>query len=202
MRRHVATARAACAVAMLTVPAAAQRPASAIVLPAPFAPYQTWTTLLETPRPVSQRLWMQCMMPTEAQWEQERAVKGPHADRYVMVYGNAGAVAGLKPDADRFPVGTVIAKEKRVFDEATVAGVAFMVKRSDPRFADTGGWEFLDFAAAPAAVPPTGRSAAPPADSPQDQCATCHRGARRDYVFGPYPNRPREDRRLRLPPPE
>ena len=131
------------------------------------------------------------MMPTEAQWEAERAAKGPHAERYVMVYGNSAAVAGMKPDADTFPVGTIIAKEKRLpfTTPPTVAGAAFMVKRADPRFAETGGWEFLYFDALPAAVPPPGRASTRSADSAQERCAPCHRGARKDYVFGPYPRR-------------
>jgi Cytochrome P460 len=179
------------ATAIFAASVGAGRAAPSVVLPPELAAYKAWTALLGAPRPVSQRLWMLCVMPTEAQWAEERAVKGPHAERYVMVYGNTAAVAGLKPGADRFPVGTMIAKEKRLAftTPTTVAGVAFMVKRADPRFAETGGWEFLYFDALPPPSPPPAGASVRPASSAQDRCAPCHRGARKDYVFGPYPTR-------------
>jgi hypothetical protein len=71
----------------------------------------------------------------------------------------------------------VIAKEKLMDSpEGTVAGVAFMIKRSTPQFASTGGWEFAYY-------PRSGNSASIQA------CAACHlSAASKDYVFGLYPS--------------
>jgi cytochrome P460 len=145
-----------------------------IVLPAEFANYAKWRPLLEKPHAVSLKLWMMCVMPTEAHWETERRRVGPHADRLIMVYGNPVAATGARSGAS-FPPGAVIAKEKRRSDATSPDGVAFMVKRTDARFKDTGGWEFLYY-------PTAGDQRAT-----HEQCASCHRKAARDYVFGKYP---------------
>jgi hypothetical protein len=145
-----------------------------VVLPTEFANYARWRPLLDKPHAVSLKLWMMCMAPTEAQWDAERRRVGPHADRLIMVYGNpAGATAATS--GEPFPPGATIPKEKRRSDKAAPDGVAFMVKRQDARFRDTGGWEFLYY---PTAGDPR---------ATHEQCASCHRQAARDYVFGKYP---------------
>jgi hypothetical protein len=53
------------------------------------------------------------------------------------------------------------------------AAVAFMLKRDEPRFRDTGGWEFRFY-------PPSGDT-----EATHQACAACHRSAGNgDYVFG------------------
>jgi hypothetical protein len=143
-------------------------------LPTAFANYARWRPLLEKPHAVSQKLWMMCVTPTEAQWDAERRRVGPHADRLIMVYGNPAA-ATAATSGEPFPAGAAIAKEKRRSDKAAPDGVSFIVKRTDAKFADSGGWEFLYY---PAAGDPR---------ATHEQCLSCHRKAARDYVFGTYP---------------
>jgi hypothetical protein len=161
-------------------------------LPRPLHNYRQWTQFLEGPRPVPFELWIRCMAPTPADWKAARETYGPHAERFVQVYGNELAVRALPSSAiaargrstegRSFPIGTAIAKEKLSREvNATPEGVAFMIKRGTPRFADSGGWEFLYF-------PNGGPSTRAQQRATHEGCASCHRAARsRDYVFEAYP---------------
>jgi hypothetical protein len=147
-------------------------------LPADFAKYKEWKTLLQSPAPVTLELWIRCVAPTPTDWTQAREKYGPHTEHYIQVYANQIATKTLrKGEAGLFLTGAVIAKEKLMDSpQGTVAGVAFMIKRGTPQFANTGGWEFAYYP----------RSS----DSASIQgCATCHRSAAStDYVFGQYPS--------------
>lgn len=143
-------------------------------MPPAFASYRSWRPLLAKPHPVSLQLWLRCMRPTPADWEAERRRVGPHAERYIMVYGSppaSKAASARQP----FPPGAIIAKAKLRSPGEAPDGVAFMIKDPDGGFKDSGGWEFLYY-------PASGDRRAT-----HDQCASCHRNAKRDYVFGAYP---------------
>lgn len=147
-------------------------------LPPDLAKYKEWRTQLQSPAPVPLELWIRCIAPTPTDWTQAREKYGPHTQHYIQVYANQIATQTLRQGkAVRFPTGAVIAKEKLMDSpQGTVAGVAFMIKRSTPQFASTGGWEFAYY-------PRSGDSASVQA------CATCHRSAEsKDYVFGQYPS--------------
>jgi hypothetical protein len=78
----------------------------------------------------------------------------------------------------------VLAKEK--LDGSAPAGVAFMIKRDTPRFADSGGWEFTFY--------PQERGLRA-ATRTHAHCADCHRSAiTGDYVFGDYASAARRKR--------
>jgi Cytochrome P460 len=145
-------------------------------LPTGFANYKEWKTMLESPKPVPLALWIQCIAPTPADWSKAKEKYGPHSDYYIQVYANQIAsqilLAGKK---GTFPTGAVIAKEKLIDSSTgTVVGVAFMIKRSEPKFASTGGWEFSYYPRSDAAAS-------------MQECGNCHRAvASRDYVFGTY----------------
>ena len=119
-------------------------------VPQPLRAYRTWAPLLTEPRVVSIQDSALCDVPTRAE---TIAKTGPHGGRLIMVYGTlAGSMslAGAKPlplGTRPFPLGTVIAKEKLHQKNGPATGVAFMVKRSTPRFYETGGWEFLYYPA-------------------------------------------------------
>ena len=145
-------------------------------LPADFAKYKEWKTLLQSPAPVTLELWIRCVAPTPTDWTQAREKYGPHTEHYIQVYANQIATQTLsKSKPGLFLTGAVIAKEKLLDSpKGPVAGVAFMIKRGTPQFASTAGWEFTYYP----------RSS----DSASIQgCASCHRSATStDYVFGHY----------------
>ena len=146
-------------------------------LPADLAKYKEWKALLQSPEPVPLELWTRCMASTPTEWAQAREKHGPHTEHYIQVYANPIATQTLgQGKAGVFRTGAVIAKEKLTDSpQGTVAGVAFMIKIGLPQFASTGGWEFAYY-------PRSGDSASIQA------CATCHRSASKDYVFGQYPS--------------
>ena len=163
-------ALAFCVLAVGTLPVGA---GEAIVLPAELAGYRTWTSPTKEPVAVPAYLWNMCAIPTAEHRAEAAKEHGPHAARLIRVYANAAAAAELPREQHRFPLGSVIAKDKLgAMSDDLALGVAFMVKRDGPRFRDTGGWEFLFY----------------PQDDPEathQACAACHRGAKRgDFVFG------------------
>jgi hypothetical protein len=117
------------------------------------------------------------MAPAPADWAQAREKHGPHTEHYIQVYANPVATQTFGKGKGRlFPAGAVIVKEKLMDSQGAVAGVAFMMKRGTPQFANTGGWEFAYY-------PRSGDSASLKA------CADCHRSAAsKDYIFGQYPS--------------
>src|SRR6516165_6050853 len=82
-------------------------------LPADFAKYKEWKTLLQSPAPVTLELWIRCVAPTPTDWTQAREKYGPHTEHYIQVYANQIATKTLsKSKPGLFLTGAVIAKEK------------------------------------------------------------------------------------------
>jgi mono/diheme cytochrome c family protein len=159
-------------------PAQSISPTSDLKLPAVLAKYKDWKTLLRSPKPVPFQLWVQCIAATPADWDQAKKKYGPHSGYYIQVYANQiAAQSFVQGKMSAFAVGSVIAKEKILSSaDGSVVGVAFMTKRSEPRFAVTGGWEFSYY-------PKSGETEI------LQQCGSCHGAvADRDYVFGQYPS--------------
>ena len=148
-----------------------------LALPAGLAEYRAWAPLTKEPQPVPLALWLQCAAATSDQRAAAYKAHGPHAERYIRVYANPSALQPLRSTVARtFPTGAVIAKEKLAQAADTAAsGVAFMVKRGDKAFKDTGGWEFRYF-------PSVGD-----VRQTHEACAACHRtAAANSYVLGHY----------------
>ena len=103
---------------------------------------------------------------------------GPHAQHFVHYYRNNLA----KSPAGNLPVGSVIVKEKLSAAPGTkepreITGVAGMIKRPAGTFPKSGDWEFFWAA--------EGKLTAINAQN----CAGCHTGAKRDYVFSDLPRK-------------
>ena len=164
--------------ALIALHAVAAAPNPALEPPGELAKYRAWRPMLKAPLPVPMDLWLRCAAPTRAQWDETRKEHGPHNERFIQVYANPEALAGLSGGArPSLAPGSIIAKEKLPSSDAqAAAGVAFMVKRADPEFRSVGRVQFLDF-------PSTGDQR-----KTQKACANCHRSAAaKDYVFGTYP---------------
>lgn len=150
---------------------------SRLQLPDELVNYRQWTQLLKVPYQVPLELWVRCVAPTPDDWALAREKYGPHAKRFVRIYGNRLTEESLATGEGKLRAGSVIVKEKLAGEpHGDADGVAFMVKRNSQAFVSTGGWEFLYF------------PASPDNESTHQSCATCHRAAAaRDYVFGKYP---------------
>lgn len=120
----------------------------------------------------------------------EDAIKrnGPHAHTSVRIFMNGVAADALRDEAAKYPVGSVIVKEKQglnydlVNDDGelkrsaakTANGVGGMVKRPVGYDPEHGDWEYFYFE--DSAKIEHGKIAS---------CVECHRGASAtDYVFG------------------
>ena len=145
-------------------------------LPEALRGYKSWTPLLSEPREVALSSWSLCRSPTPAALASRF---GPHATPLVMVFSTPDVATGMAAlERKPFPLGAVIAKEKLLSRDGPAQGVAFMVKRMTPAFADSGGWEFRYYPTSPE-----------PAEARRthEHCASCHRrAAGSDYVFRTY----------------
>jgi len=150
--------------------------ATGVQVPTELAKFRSWPTLVKSPHGVPLKLYIQCMAPTQGQWDAAQKTYGPHAKKFVQYYANDVAAKAFAAK-QKLPKGSVIAKEKRGASEHGVTeGVAFMVKRDTSEFRGSGGWEFLYF------------PASSDQKATQRACASCHEGAKTtDYVFGSYP---------------
>jgi hypothetical protein len=146
-------------------------------IPAPLASYRAWKALTSSPRPIPYQLAQLCASVQPGQPSPTNPDgHGPHTNRWVMAYANPAADSALtSASMARFPVGAILAKEKRLsVDAAHPEGVAFMVKHRAGEFSASGGWEFLYFPSAGASADYSG-------------CVDCHRTrGTKDYVFGKY----------------
>jgi len=176
-RLAMKTAVACCFLVLVMASAVASPVEVRLGIPDELAGYRGWQRLLKAPRLVPPDLAIRCSTLAPAEVAALLKKHGPHSQRTIQVYGLFGS-AQASAWRGPLPVGTIIAKEKLSFTEPGVAdGVAFMVKRgSEPRFRQSGGWEFKYF------------PSAGDARVTHEACLECHRAAAtKDYVFGDYP---------------
>ena len=101
-------------------PQAAQPPKSPPELPAELKDYRSWKKLLEKPRPVSLSFSGLCATIAQKQADEARKTHGPHAQRFIQLYLNKQAADGMAAKGEhRFPVGSVIMKEKQASSNGT-----------------------------------------------------------------------------------
>ena len=148
------------------------------------ATYRSLRPMTSEPVLVDPGLAMLCRGVTVADVRKAREASGPHAHAAVRIYMNDAAAGAFgKPDT-RYPVGSVIVKEKRAQPYLSAIepsgakrdhdGVGGMIKRAPGYDPDHGDWEYLYFED-PARIE-CGRIAS---------CIDCHSGAAAaDYVFG------------------
>jgi hypothetical protein len=132
------------------------------------------------PKEIPLSLWEQCVAsPAPSQGPQDEPArtlealrKGPHANASVLVYASKPAVQMLSREKRKFPVGTVIVKEKIASPLQTHA-VTGMVKRSSGYNPKDGDWEYFYWDA------PTGLT-----QGKINNCVECHaKASRLDFVY-------------------
>ena len=99
--------------------------------------------LTPTPHVVSKRIAELCVAaPPPDLLAAEVARAGPHANVRVNLYISAGAATAITRADRRFPVETVIVKEK-LSSEGTVTAVGGMIKRARGFDPEHGDWEYF-----------------------------------------------------------
>lgn len=143
-----------------------------------IANYKSWTKVNRTPEFVESKLAIQCARPTQAQIDAD--AKNPHNDKYITVYVNdIGKDEMLTKKYPKFPVGTVIVKEKLATSESKEAELlTVMIKREKDYNPTVGDWEFLTFNGAGTETTARGKL---------ENCQACHLVEKpTDYVSRRY----------------
>jgi hypothetical protein len=141
--------------------------------------YKNWTKVNPTAQNMSLPVLMLCAGPRP-----QDAVyidpKSPHTNRFVTVYVNpVGRDAMMTAKNPRFPVGTVVVKEKLVEPtDATPELITVMIKRPAGYDPGHGNWEFQVYKGAGKELQEKGKLA---------NCQSCHDGRKDDdYLFRSY----------------
>ncbi|MEO6326633.1 MAG: cytochrome P460 family protein [Thermoanaerobaculia bacterium] len=148
----------------------------ASTLPPELLGYKQWAAATKEPHPIPMQLWTQCSLPTHEQESSAIQEHGPHAKRYVRVFGNGIASHELiAKGTPHFPVGSIIVKEKLLSSsERKPEAIAAMIKREAGFNKATGDWDFMFIRDGKVAVETS-------------SCAKCHESrADQDYVFRSY----------------
>jgi hypothetical protein len=143
-----------------------------------IADYKSWTKVNEKPSVVSSAISMQCVRPTQAQMDLDAT--NPHNDKFINVYVNAvGKDEMITKQTPKFPVGTVIVKEKLTTAESKEPELlTVMIKREKDYNREVGDWEFLTFNGAGTETTARGKL---------ESCQTCHLVEKRtDYISRRY----------------
>jgi len=98
-------------------------------------------------------------------------VAGPHSHGFVHLYASPEAAQAIAARSDRFPVGSVIVKEK-IGEKNVVTDVGGMIKRAPGYDTANGDWEF--FFHTPGGEFTSGKMA---------NCIDCHNNSPHDHVF-------------------
>ncbi len=133
--------------------------------------------VIPDPFQIYSRVALQCDAPTSDQLKTEAS--NPHYRAAVCVYANGGAVAPLWDPYEKFPIGSILLKEK--FDDTNLEQPTLytgMIKHDAGYFPDCGDWEFFTLDGHLTKVTSRGKL---------ESCAACHREfAKYDYVSKEY----------------
>lgn len=119
----------------------AQKPPAGAEL---VAGYKGWTRVNPEPAVFHSKIAIQCYMPSPEQFKLEHE-HNPHRDKFVTVYVNdAGRRAMLEEKSPRFPVGSLVVKEKLpARDSKEPELLTAMLKREAGYDPEGGDWEYF-----------------------------------------------------------
>jgi hypothetical protein len=140
--------------------------------------YKNWTKVNDQPQKMLSRISSQCARATPAQEEAEST--NPHKDKYVNVFVNAiGEREMLTKKSPKFPVGTVVVKEKLASPDSEMPELlTVMIKRGRGFNPEVGDWEFMVVSGDASEVTAKGKL---------ENCQTCHLDYKQnDYLTREY----------------
>lgn len=141
---------------------------------ASFSDYKKWKLVNPVPELMEPAAAMDCFRVPG------RELGSPHLHKYISVYVNdAGSEAMMKQLNPRFPVGSMIVKEKLGSKTSTTPEIlTAMIKREQGYNPASGDWEFVVLSGAADAIVERGKLTS---------CQTCHLSYRRsDFVTRTY----------------
>lgn len=137
-----------------------------------IAGYKTWNLVNPKPVVMDKTVAVMCA-PANV------SPPSPHADKYISVYVNdIGKHAMLDERIPKFPVGTIIVKEKLEKEDSKIPELlTVMIKREEGFNKENGSWEFLVFNGTATQIE----------KSNEASCMRCHIGYEaQDYVVRNY----------------
>jgi hypothetical protein len=142
------------------------------------AGYKGWARVNPEPAVFHSRIAFQCSLPSPAQRRLEEG--NPHRDKFVTVYVNdAGRRAMLEEMKPRFPIGSLVVKEKLdTRDSPEPELLTAMYKREAGYDPEGGDWEYLVL---------DGRGKEVRARGKLESCRACHQAeAATDFISRNY----------------
>lgn len=142
------------------------------------AGYKNWTKINDKPQFMASRVAAMCASPTQKQIDDE--AKNPHIEKFINVYINSpGKDEMLTKKSPKFPVGTVIVKEKLSSPDSTAPELLTVIIKREKGFnAEVGDWEFLTL---------NGDATEVTAKGKLESCQTCHINYdKNDYISRIY----------------
>ena len=157
-----------------------REPSSSAAVPLPeneiVAGYRRWTRVNPVPVLMQSAVAALCADIRQLRTDHEN----PHRDKYITVYVNdTGRQAMIEEKAPRFPLNTVIVKEKLTNKDSSVPELlTVMIKRETGYDAQNGDWEYMVLDGSAKTVQASGKLPA---------CQSCHMMAKStDYVSRSY----------------
>ncbi len=142
--------------------------------------YKSWTKVNSVPQLMPERVATDCRLWTAGKGVIIDGEGNPHRDKYFTVYVNeVGRRAMLNQKQPKFPVGSVIVKEKLpVQDSQTPELLTVMIKQKQGFNPASGDWEYM-------VVDGTGTKMEGRGNL--QNCQSCHVGYQKnDYIFRTY----------------
>jgi hypothetical protein len=145
-----------------------------------IAGYKNWTKVNAVPQLMPKRVAAACAMVLSPGGAVIDGTGNPHRDKYFTVYVNdLGRGAMLNEKSPKFPVGSIIVKEKLAARESrTPELLTVMIKRQEGFNAASGDWEYMVLDGTGTKVEGRGQL---------QNCQACHLARQNsDYIFRTY----------------
>lgn len=142
--------------------------------------YKNWTKVNAVPQLMPSNVSTACAMALPPSANRASSMNNPHRDKYFTVYVNdVGREAMLNQKSPKFPVGSVIVKEKlSSVNSQTPELLTVMIKQQAGFNPASGDWEYMVLDGAGAKVEGRGDL---------QNCQACHvANQKTDYIFRTY----------------
>lgn len=145
-----------------------------------IAGYKNWTKVNAVPQLMPERVAAACAMVMSPGGSVIDGPDNPHRDKYFTVYVNdVGRAAMLNEKNPKFPVGSIIVKEKLTDKESSSPELlTVMIKREKDFNRASGDWEYMVLDGAGTKMEGRGQL---------QNCQACHLANQKtDYIFRTY----------------
>jgi hypothetical protein len=139
-----------------------------------FWQYKKWTKVNQTPTRMADFVAIQCAAPNL----KITSTANPHIDKFITVYVNDIGKAAMFSQNPKFPVGSIIVKEKLPTPTANPELMTVMIKQQSGFNPESGDWEYLVLDPVKSSIVERGKL---------ERCNSCHLEKKdSDFIFRTY----------------